>query len=197
MCCKCHIKRIEFECVFHLSADVLVDGLETKESSCVTIQSQFYFTNTTHSYNVLQDCGNCSRCVFWNVSTMCCTPYIWSWLNIHHCLLQAVPCKADRKHQPALCCCWDAALQLVWDREIDPGQDRVYPFCVDMLSDALDSAFIFAECGNLIHLVWQVKLIFTVTSRNKNKQFRKRIHVKCWAMHDIVKARLPVLTTVP
>uniref|UniRef100_A0A7N6BQN7 VWFA domain-containing protein n=1 Tax=Anabas testudineus TaxID=64144 RepID=A0A7N6BQN7_ANATE len=34
---------------------------ETKESSCVTIQSQFYFTNTTHSYNVLQDCGNCSR----------------------------------------------------------------------------------------------------------------------------------------
>uniref|UniRef100_A0A8C8MCC2 VWFA domain-containing protein n=1 Tax=Oncorhynchus tshawytscha TaxID=74940 RepID=A0A8C8MCC2_ONCTS len=32
-----------------------------KESSCVTIQSQFYFTNTTNSYNVLQDCGNCSR----------------------------------------------------------------------------------------------------------------------------------------
>uniref|UniRef100_A0A3Q2D1F1 Calcium channel, voltage-dependent, alpha 2/delta subunit 2b n=1 Tax=Cyprinodon variegatus TaxID=28743 RepID=A0A3Q2D1F1_CYPVA len=33
----------------------------TKQSSCVTIQSQFYFTNTTNSYNVLQDCGNCSR----------------------------------------------------------------------------------------------------------------------------------------
>lgn len=44
--------------------DVLVEGFETKESSCVTIQSQFYFTNTTNSYNVLQDCGNCSRCVF-------------------------------------------------------------------------------------------------------------------------------------
>ncbi|XP_072238196.1 voltage-dependent calcium channel subunit alpha-2/delta-2-like isoform X2 [Leuresthes tenuis] len=41
--------------------DVLVEGFETKESSCVTIQSQFYFTNTTNSYNVLQDCGNCSR----------------------------------------------------------------------------------------------------------------------------------------
>ncbi|XP_067361324.1 voltage-dependent calcium channel subunit alpha-2/delta-2-like isoform X6 [Channa argus] len=41
--------------------DVLVEGLDTKESSCVTIQSQFYFTNTTNSYNVLQDCGNCSR----------------------------------------------------------------------------------------------------------------------------------------
>uniref|UniRef100_A0A8C4HRV1 VWFA domain-containing protein n=1 Tax=Dicentrarchus labrax TaxID=13489 RepID=A0A8C4HRV1_DICLA len=41
--------------------DVLVEGFETRESSCVTIQSQFYFTNTTNSYNVLQDCGNCSR----------------------------------------------------------------------------------------------------------------------------------------
>ncbi|XP_062301064.1 voltage-dependent calcium channel subunit alpha-2/delta-2-like [Scomber scombrus] len=41
--------------------DILVEGFETKESSCVTIQSQFYFTNTTNSYNVLQDCGNCSR----------------------------------------------------------------------------------------------------------------------------------------
>uniref|UniRef100_A0A3P9IKW8 Calcium channel, voltage-dependent, alpha 2/delta subunit 2b n=1 Tax=Oryzias latipes TaxID=8090 RepID=A0A3P9IKW8_ORYLA len=39
---------------------VLVESFETKESSCVTIQSQFYFTNTTNSYNVLQDCGNCS-----------------------------------------------------------------------------------------------------------------------------------------
>lgn len=41
--------------------DVLVEGFEAKESSCVTIQSQFFFTNTTNSYNVLQDCGNCSR----------------------------------------------------------------------------------------------------------------------------------------
>uniref|UniRef100_A0A3Q0SRW6 Calcium voltage-gated channel auxiliary subunit alpha2delta 2 n=1 Tax=Amphilophus citrinellus TaxID=61819 RepID=A0A3Q0SRW6_AMPCI len=41
--------------------DVLVEGFETKESSCVTIHSQFYFTNTTNSYNMLQDCGNCSR----------------------------------------------------------------------------------------------------------------------------------------
>ncbi|CAG06904.1 unnamed protein product, partial [Tetraodon nigroviridis] len=41
--------------------DVLVEGFETRDSSCVTIQSQFYFTNSTNSYNVLQDCGNCSR----------------------------------------------------------------------------------------------------------------------------------------
>uniref|UniRef100_A0A8B9HEZ2 VWFA domain-containing protein n=1 Tax=Astyanax mexicanus TaxID=7994 RepID=A0A8B9HEZ2_ASTMX len=37
-------------------------GTEAKgSSSCVTIQSQFYFTNSTNSFNVLQDCGNCSR----------------------------------------------------------------------------------------------------------------------------------------
>uniref|UniRef100_A0A667XS41 Calcium voltage-gated channel auxiliary subunit alpha2delta 2 n=1 Tax=Myripristis murdjan TaxID=586833 RepID=A0A667XS41_9TELE len=43
------------------TGDTLVEGFETKASSCVTIQSQFFFTNTTNSYNVLQDCGNCSR----------------------------------------------------------------------------------------------------------------------------------------
>uniref|UniRef100_A0A8C7XN47 Calcium channel, voltage-dependent, alpha 2/delta subunit 2b n=1 Tax=Oryzias sinensis TaxID=183150 RepID=A0A8C7XN47_9TELE len=50
-------ERLFLSCVL----DVLVESFETKESSCVTIQSQFYFTNTTNSYNVLQDCGNCSR----------------------------------------------------------------------------------------------------------------------------------------
>uniref|UniRef100_A0A3Q4GGH6 Calcium channel, voltage-dependent, alpha 2/delta subunit 2b n=1 Tax=Neolamprologus brichardi TaxID=32507 RepID=A0A3Q4GGH6_NEOBR len=51
----------DFEHAFVSLADVLIEGFETKESSCVTIQSQFYFTNTTNSYNMLQDCGNCSR----------------------------------------------------------------------------------------------------------------------------------------
>lgn len=72
--------------------DVLVEGFETKESSCVTIQSQFYFTNTTNSYNVLQDCGNCSRWVFPARQQICVCALIlaehtvWSRLNIHHCL---------------------------------------------------------------------------------------------------------------
>uniref|UniRef100_A0A6Q2YL84 VWFA domain-containing protein n=1 Tax=Esox lucius TaxID=8010 RepID=A0A6Q2YL84_ESOLU len=44
-----------------VAGDVLADGFDQRESRCVTIQSQFYFTNTTNSYNVLQDCGNCSR----------------------------------------------------------------------------------------------------------------------------------------
>uniref|UniRef100_W5L2N2 Calcium channel, voltage-dependent, alpha 2/delta subunit 2b n=1 Tax=Astyanax mexicanus TaxID=7994 RepID=W5L2N2_ASTMX len=44
-----------------LNTDVFAEGTEAKgSSSCVTIQSQFYFTNSTNSFNVLQDCGNCS-----------------------------------------------------------------------------------------------------------------------------------------
>ncbi|KAL7837052.1 hypothetical protein SRHO_G00267630 [Serrasalmus rhombeus] len=44
------------------TGDVFAEGTEAKgSSSCVTIQSQFYFTNNTNSFNMLQDCGNCSR----------------------------------------------------------------------------------------------------------------------------------------
>ncbi|XP_077081625.1 voltage-dependent calcium channel subunit alpha-2/delta-2b isoform X1 [Siphateles boraxobius] len=44
------------------TADAWAEGSDTKgSSSCVTVHSQFYFTNTTNSFNVLQDCGNCSR----------------------------------------------------------------------------------------------------------------------------------------
>lgn len=47
-----------------LSSDVFAESSETKGgSSCVTVYSQFFFTNTTNSFNVLQDCGNCSRSV--------------------------------------------------------------------------------------------------------------------------------------
>uniref|UniRef100_A0A8C7Y0E3 Calcium channel, voltage-dependent, alpha 2/delta subunit 2a n=1 Tax=Oryzias sinensis TaxID=183150 RepID=A0A8C7Y0E3_9TELE len=40
---------------------VNAEGLDSKERSCVTIQTQFYMTNLSSSYNILQDCGNCSR----------------------------------------------------------------------------------------------------------------------------------------
>lgn len=52
--CGCSVVAGEF---------AFAEGMETRgSSSCVTIQSQFSFTNTTNSFNVLQDCGNCSRC---------------------------------------------------------------------------------------------------------------------------------------
>ncbi|KAG9333851.1 hypothetical protein JZ751_010001 [Albula glossodonta] len=43
------------------TGDVEAEGMDSREASCVTVQTQFYFTNTTNFYNVLQDCGNCSR----------------------------------------------------------------------------------------------------------------------------------------
>ncbi|XP_061583320.1 voltage-dependent calcium channel subunit alpha-2/delta-2a isoform X2 [Cololabis saira] len=43
--------------------EVDAEGMDTKERSCVTIQTQFYFSNLSSSYNILQDCGNCSRLI--------------------------------------------------------------------------------------------------------------------------------------
>ncbi|KAM4582396.1 voltage-dependent calcium channel subunit alpha-2/delta-2a isoform 3-T3 [Fundulus diaphanus] len=39
------------------------EGIESKERSCVMIQTQYYFSNLSNSYNILQDCGNCSRLI--------------------------------------------------------------------------------------------------------------------------------------
>uniref|UniRef100_A0A672YBV1 Calcium channel, voltage-dependent, alpha 2/delta subunit 2b n=1 Tax=Sphaeramia orbicularis TaxID=375764 RepID=A0A672YBV1_9TELE len=67
----------------------------TKESSCVTIQSQFYFTNTTNSYNVLQDCGNCSRCVFSrDVSTMLFHAKRIENTNLLFVVAETLPCSS-------------------------------------------------------------------------------------------------------
>uniref|UniRef100_A0A8C2EQF4 Calcium channel, voltage-dependent, alpha 2/delta subunit 2a n=1 Tax=Cyprinus carpio TaxID=7962 RepID=A0A8C2EQF4_CYPCA len=39
-------------------------SLESRETSCVTVQTQFYFSNISSSYNILQDCDNCSRSIY-------------------------------------------------------------------------------------------------------------------------------------
>uniref|UniRef100_A0A3Q3MNW1 Calcium channel, voltage-dependent, alpha 2/delta subunit 2a n=1 Tax=Mastacembelus armatus TaxID=205130 RepID=A0A3Q3MNW1_9TELE len=41
--------------------EVAAEGTDSKERSCVMIQTQFYLSNLSSSYNILQDCGNCSR----------------------------------------------------------------------------------------------------------------------------------------
>nr|XP_015203555.1 PREDICTED: voltage-dependent calcium channel subunit alpha-2/delta-2 [Lepisosteus oculatus] len=41
--------------------DVMAEGMDSRETSCITKQTQFYFTNTTSIYNGFLDCGNCSR----------------------------------------------------------------------------------------------------------------------------------------
>uniref|UniRef100_A0A8P4FWL2 Calcium channel, voltage-dependent, alpha 2/delta subunit 2a n=1 Tax=Dicentrarchus labrax TaxID=13489 RepID=A0A8P4FWL2_DICLA len=43
--------------------EVDAEGFDPKERSCVMIQTQYYLSNLSSSYNILQDCGNCSRLV--------------------------------------------------------------------------------------------------------------------------------------
>lgn len=48
-------------CSADVADEVDAEGTELKERSCVMIQTQFYFSNLSSSYNILQDCENCSR----------------------------------------------------------------------------------------------------------------------------------------
>lgn len=48
-------------CSADVADEVDAEGTESKERSCVMIQTQFYFSNLSSSYNILQDCENCSR----------------------------------------------------------------------------------------------------------------------------------------
>ncbi|XP_034388668.1 voltage-dependent calcium channel subunit alpha-2/delta-2a [Cyclopterus lumpus] len=43
--------------------EVNAEGSDSKERSCVMIQTQYYLSNLSSSYNILQDCGNCSRLI--------------------------------------------------------------------------------------------------------------------------------------
>ncbi|TRY66837.1 hypothetical protein DNTS_004778 [Danionella cerebrum] len=46
-----------------LTDEVDAEGMEFKETTCVTVQTQFFFSNLSSSYNILQDCDNCSRLI--------------------------------------------------------------------------------------------------------------------------------------
>ncbi|XP_074139442.1 LOW QUALITY PROTEIN: voltage-dependent calcium channel subunit alpha-2/delta-2 [Sminthopsis crassicaudata] len=41
--------------------EAAAEGSETRESSCIMKQTQYYFSTTNASYNSIIDCGNCSR----------------------------------------------------------------------------------------------------------------------------------------
>ncbi|XP_076616466.1 voltage-dependent calcium channel subunit alpha-2/delta-2a isoform X1 [Chaetodon auriga] len=43
--------------------EVDAEGFDSKERSCVMIQTQYFLSNLSSSYNILQDCGNCSRLI--------------------------------------------------------------------------------------------------------------------------------------
>ncbi|XP_073708703.1 voltage-dependent calcium channel subunit alpha-2/delta-2-like [Garra rufa] len=46
-----------------MTDEVDAEGMDSREASCVTVQTQFYFSNISSSYNILQDCDNCSRLI--------------------------------------------------------------------------------------------------------------------------------------
>ncbi|GAA6104881.1 voltage-dependent calcium channel subunit alpha-2/delta-2a isoform X1 [Tachysurus ichikawai] len=39
------------------------ESMDPRETSCVTVQKQFYFGNISSSYSIVQDCENCSRLI--------------------------------------------------------------------------------------------------------------------------------------
>uniref|UniRef100_A0AAQ4Q989 Calcium channel, voltage-dependent, alpha 2/delta subunit 2a n=1 Tax=Gasterosteus aculeatus aculeatus TaxID=481459 RepID=A0AAQ4Q989_GASAC len=50
-------------CSGDVAEEVDAEGIDSKERSCVMIQTQYYLSNLSSSYNILQDCGNCSRLI--------------------------------------------------------------------------------------------------------------------------------------
>nr|XP_013799909.1 PREDICTED: voltage-dependent calcium channel subunit alpha-2/delta-2 [Apteryx mantelli mantelli] len=43
--------------------DVTADSMESRETSCIMKQTQYYFSTVNATYNAMIDCGNCSRWV--------------------------------------------------------------------------------------------------------------------------------------
>lgn len=68
--------------------EVDAEGMDTKGTSCVTVQTQYYFSNISSSYNILQDCDNCSR------------SNIFTSYYLHHtiyiCTCSVIMCLIDR-----------------------------------------------------------------------------------------------------
>lgn len=57
------LNRVNWKLLHFCADEVDAEGFDSKERSCVMIQTQYYFSNLSSSYNILQDCGNCSRSV--------------------------------------------------------------------------------------------------------------------------------------
>ncbi|XP_072540979.1 voltage-dependent calcium channel subunit alpha-2/delta-2a isoform X2 [Salminus brasiliensis] len=46
-----------------ITDEVEADSMDSRETNCVTVQTQFYFGNVSSSYSIVQDCDNCSRLI--------------------------------------------------------------------------------------------------------------------------------------
>lgn len=166
-------------CWFCLLDDIFIDAFETKQSSCVTIQSQFYFTNTTNSYNVLQDCGNCSRSALSPASSK----YVWvhflsvllgqfcryGWANYPS--MSPTGCSTQSGLKTPICSLW-------WLRHCPAAPVRLRNCprsrgSVSFLpSHTFCAVFISSESGNF-------KCVSSWISLTRCKKFRRKIHVNC------------------
>uniref|UniRef100_A0A8B9HH68 Calcium channel, voltage-dependent, alpha 2/delta subunit 2a n=1 Tax=Astyanax mexicanus TaxID=7994 RepID=A0A8B9HH68_ASTMX len=58
-----HPAQFYILCVYLCVDEVEADSMDSRETSCVTVQTQFYFGNISSSYSIVQDCDNCSRLI--------------------------------------------------------------------------------------------------------------------------------------
>lgn len=73
-----------FLCFAGAADEVDAEGMDSKERSCVMIQTQYYLSNLSSSYNILQDCGNCSRSVSCEQTHTHTVHYTHLLAHVHH-----------------------------------------------------------------------------------------------------------------
>uniref|UniRef100_A0A670I9Q2 Calcium voltage-gated channel auxiliary subunit alpha2delta 2 n=1 Tax=Podarcis muralis TaxID=64176 RepID=A0A670I9Q2_PODMU len=57
----CHFHYFQLYVLCVRTEDVAADSMESKETSCIMKQTQYYFSTVDYTYNTIIDCGNCSR----------------------------------------------------------------------------------------------------------------------------------------
>ncbi|PIO28714.1 hypothetical protein AB205_0199770, partial [Aquarana catesbeiana] len=56
-----HPARLTFTTYAGAHDDIMAEGMEPREASCIMKQTQYYFSNINSTYSAVIDCGPCSR----------------------------------------------------------------------------------------------------------------------------------------
>lgn len=112
---------------------------------------------------------------------------VWSRINIHHCLC----CRLFHAKRIE-----NTNLLFVVAETLPCSSceiERLTQVRTECIPAMLTQPVVFIFCAHIkMSLFALLSLLLT-----KTKQFRRRIHAKCWATRGIGKARLHALTTVP
>uniref|UniRef100_A0A3Q3WHZ5 VWFA domain-containing protein n=1 Tax=Mola mola TaxID=94237 RepID=A0A3Q3WHZ5_MOLML len=106
------------------------EGFDPKERSCVMIQTQYYLSNLSSSYNILQDCGNCSRSVH-TVVSICRLIHAKriNNTNLLFVVAEKIPCntcKIERLSQEERECVLTAACSRLQENTSDCGRGHSF-----------------------------------------------------------------------